>query len=128
MGTRAKWAPMRANTAHLPLGRVGNDKDTVSLSSRSAIAHANNGAPPGACRDTSLPCRRAAAGADEDPLPSRPAANWAILGLTALAMMSYAGHCIWVTSEAYSSPSIVLISGWGPHRHVLDDFREAYYW
>lgn len=28
-----------------------------------------------------------------------------------------------VTSEAYSSPSIVLISGWGPHRYVLDDFR-----
>ncbi|KAG2440767.1 hypothetical protein HXX76_003623 [Chlamydomonas incerta] len=72
--------------------------------------------------------KRAAAGSDEEPLPSRPAANWAVLGLTALAMMSYAGHCIWVTSEAYSSPSIVLISGWGPHRHVLDDFREAYYW
>ncbi len=34
----------------------------------------------------------------------------------------------WVTSEAYSSPSIVLISGHGPHRVVLDDFREAYYW
>jgi dolichyl-diphosphooligosaccharide--protein glycosyltransferase len=36
--------------------------------------------------------------------------------------------CSWVTSEAYSSPSIVLISGHGPYRHVLDDFREAYYW
>jgi hypothetical protein len=34
----------------------------------------------------------------------------------------------WVTSEAYSSPSIVLISGSGANRVVLDDFREAYYW
>lgn len=34
----------------------------------------------------------------------------------------------WVTSEAYSSPSVVLISGSGPNRVVLDDFREAYYW
>jgi len=34
----------------------------------------------------------------------------------------------WVTSEAYSSPSIVLMSGSGPNRMILDDFREAYYW
>jgi hypothetical protein len=45
-----------------------------------------------------------------------------------LGLCSYTKHCRWVTSEAYSSPSIVLISGWGPHRVVLDDFREAYYW
>ncbi|GFH09530.1 uncharacterized protein HaLaN_04691 [Haematococcus lacustris] len=35
---------------------------------------------------------------------------------------------VWVTNEAYSSPSIVLISGSGANRHVLDDFREAYHW
>lgn len=34
----------------------------------------------------------------------------------------------WVTSEAYSSPSIVLSSGSGPNRVILDDFREAYAW
>ena len=35
----------------------------------------------------------------------------------------------WVTSEAYSSPSIVLSgrSGSGG-RFIFDDFREAYYW
>ncbi|AET37662.1 dolichyl-diphosphooligosaccharide--protein glycosyltransferase subunit STT3 Ecym_1435 [Eremothecium cymbalariae DBVPG len=38
-------------------------------------------------------------------------------------------HCTWVTSTAYSSPSVVL-----PSRNpdgspaVIDDFREAYYW
>ncbi|SCU84606.1 LAFA_0D10902g1_1 [Lachancea sp. 'fantastica'] len=38
-------------------------------------------------------------------------------------------HCTWVTSNAYSSPSVVL-----PSRNqdgspaLIDDFREAYYW
>lgn len=38
-------------------------------------------------------------------------------------------HCTWVTSSAYSSPSVVLASR-GPDgsQHIIDDFREAYYW
>jgi hypothetical protein len=40
-----------------------------------------------------------------------------------MGLIAYAGHCRWVTSEAYSSPSIVLISGYGANRYVLDDFR-----
>ncbi|KAJ3227015.1 oligosaccharyl transferase stt3 subunit [Clydaea vesicula] len=38
-------------------------------------------------------------------------------------------HCTWVTSNAYSSPSIVLASR-NPDgsQHIIDDFREAYYW
>jgi len=44
-------------------------------------------------------------------------------------MVFYALHCTWVTSEAYSSPSIVLAA----RQHdgsqmIFDDFREAYYW
>eukprot|EP00126_Sphaerothecum_destruens_P015618 Sdes_comp9647_c0_seq1m1141 len=38
-------------------------------------------------------------------------------------------HCTWVTSNAYSSPSIVLATyGRDGSRYILDDFREAYYW
>lgn len=38
-------------------------------------------------------------------------------------------HCTWVTSNAYSSPSIVLASyNNDGSRMILDDFREAYYW
>ncbi|RDB18580.1 Dolichyl-diphosphooligosaccharide--protein glycosyltransferase subunit stt3 [Hypsizygus marmoreus] len=38
-------------------------------------------------------------------------------------------HCTWVTSSAYSSPSVVLASS-NPDgsQHIIDDFREAYYW
>jgi dolichyl-diphosphooligosaccharide---protein glycosyltransferase len=44
-------------------------------------------------------------------------------------MVFYSLHCTWVTSEAYSSPSIVLAA----RQHdgsqtIFDDFREAYYW
>jgi dolichyl-diphosphooligosaccharide--protein glycosyltransferase len=38
-------------------------------------------------------------------------------------------HCTWVTSTAYSSPSVVLASQ-NPDgsQHIIDDFRAAYYW
>ncbi|CRK87989.1 CLUMA_CG001775, isoform A [Clunio marinus] len=47
-----------------------------------------------------------------------------------MILMMFAVHCTWVTSNAYSSPSIVLAfynQGDGT-RNILDDFREAYYW
>ncbi|KAJ6842517.1 uncharacterized protein M6B38_301540 [Iris pallida] len=41
----------------------------------------------------------------------------------------YVIHCTWVTSEAYSSPSIVLAArGARGDRVIFDDYREAYYW
>jgi dolichyl-diphosphooligosaccharide--protein glycosyltransferase len=38
-------------------------------------------------------------------------------------------HCTWVTSNAYSSPSVVLASK-NPDgsQNLIDDYREAYYW
>ncbi|KAJ8978982.1 hypothetical protein NQ317_001455 [Molorchus minor] len=46
-----------------------------------------------------------------------------------LLLMLFAVHCTWVTSNAYSSPSIVLASyGSDGSRQILDDFREAYFW
>ncbi|KAI4319255.1 hypothetical protein MLD38_032878 [Melastoma candidum] len=41
----------------------------------------------------------------------------------------FATHCTWVTSEAYSSPSIVLAArGAKGNRVIFDDYREAYFW
>lgn len=38
-------------------------------------------------------------------------------------------HCTWVTSSAYSSPSVVLASrNQDGSQNIIDDFREAYYW
>uniref|UniRef100_A0A4X2LPF0 Dolichyl-diphosphooligosaccharide--protein glycosyltransferase subunit STT3B n=1 Tax=Vombatus ursinus TaxID=29139 RepID=A0A4X2LPF0_VOMUR len=49
--------------------------------------------------------------------------------LMLMLLMMFAVHCTWVTSNAYSSPSIVLASyNHDGTRNILDDFREAYYW
>ncbi|XP_055681117.1 dolichyl-diphosphooligosaccharide--protein glycosyltransferase subunit STT3B [Lutzomyia longipalpis] len=47
-----------------------------------------------------------------------------------MILMMFAVHCTWVTSNAYSSPSIVLAfyNSADGTRNILDDFREAYYW
>ncbi|PIO24808.1 hypothetical protein AB205_0009630, partial [Aquarana catesbeiana] len=47
----------------------------------------------------------------------------------AFFLVTYTFHSTWVTSEAYSSPSIVLSARGGDgSRIIFDDFREAYYW
>lgn len=53
----------------------------------------------------------------------------AFVGLLTFMLISYTFHCTWVTSEAYSSPSIVLSArSHDGGRIIFDDFREAYYW
>lgn len=44
-------------------------------------------------------------------------------------LVVFVQHCTWVTSNAYSSPSVVLASR-NPDGSpaVIDDYREAYYW
>jgi len=64
--------------------------------------------------------------------PSYPIKNevaTAMVGLMSLLLITYTFHCTWVTSEAYSSPSIVLSAKQHDgSRVIFDDFREAYYW
>lgn len=49
--------------------------------------------------------------------------------MNALGMLLFfVVHCTWVTSTAYSSPSVVLASHMQDGLHIIDDFREAYYW
>ncbi|KAI9006173.1 Oligosaccharyl transferase STT3 subunit-domain-containing protein [Gaertneriomyces semiglobifer] len=44
-------------------------------------------------------------------------------------LIQFALHCTWVTSNAYSSPSVVLASRKPDgSQHIIDDFREAYNW
>ena len=68
-------------------------------------------------------------GASDQSLPmQRKGAAILILGIFYL-LMNYVIHCTWVTSEAYSSPSIVLAARQSNGDKVIfDDFREAYYW
>lgn len=44
-------------------------------------------------------------------------------------LIMFVQHCTWVTSNAYSSPSVVLSSQMSDgSQFLIDDFREAYYW
>ncbi|CRG92163.1 dolichyl-diphosphooligosaccharide--protein glycosyltransferase [Talaromyces islandicus] len=44
-------------------------------------------------------------------------------------LMLFVAHCTWVTSNAYSSPSVVLASRMPDgSQFIIDDYREAYYW
>ncbi len=44
-------------------------------------------------------------------------------------LLLFVAHCTWVTSNAYSSPSVVLASRLPDgSQHIIDDYREAYYW
>lgn len=53
----------------------------------------------------------------------------AVVAMMTVFLITYTFHCTWVTSEAYSSPSIVLSARGGDGgRIIFDDFREAYYW
>lgn len=52
-----------------------------------------------------------------------------LIGGVSLLLVFYTFHCSWVTSEAYSSPSIVLAAKQSDgSRVIFDDFREAYRW
>lgn len=52
-----------------------------------------------------------------------------LLGLISLLLVVFCFHCTWVTSNAYSSPSVVLASRTpAGDQVIIDDFREAYYW
>lgn len=52
-----------------------------------------------------------------------------VIGNTMFMLFMFVMHCTWVTMTAYSSPSVVL-STRNPDgsQHIIDDFREAYYW
>ncbi|XP_033116263.1 dolichyl-diphosphooligosaccharide--protein glycosyltransferase subunit STT3A-like, partial [Anneissia japonica] len=61
--------------------------------------------------------------------PIRNEVATAVILLVTFFLITYTYHCTWVTSEAYSSPSIVLSARAGDGgRIIFDDFREAYYW
>jgi dolichyl-diphosphooligosaccharide--protein glycosyltransferase len=58
-----------------------------------------------------------------------PGLKFTIVGGVSLLLCLFAFHCTYVTSTAYSSPSVVLASqNRDGSQHIIDDFREAYYW
>jgi dolichyl-diphosphooligosaccharide--protein glycosyltransferase len=52
-----------------------------------------------------------------------------MIGSILVYLLMFVSHCTWVTSNAYSSPSVVLASRMPDgSQHIIDDYREAYQW
>lgn len=52
-----------------------------------------------------------------------------VTGAMTIYLLLFVIHCTWVTSNAYSSPSVVLASRLPDgSQHIIDDYREAYQW
>lgn len=55
--------------------------------------------------------------------------KFGLTGAFTCYLLLFVLHCTWVTSNAYSSPSVVLASRLPDgSQHIIDDYREAYYW
>ncbi|OAX79161.1 hypothetical protein ACJ72_06518, partial [Emergomyces africanus] len=55
--------------------------------------------------------------------------KWLVSTSIVIYLLLFVGHCTWVTSNAYSSPSVVLASKLPDgSQFIIDDYREAYYW
>lgn len=53
----------------------------------------------------------------------------AVVSSVTFFLVMFVYHCTYVTSTAYSSPSVVLSSrNADGSQNIIDDFREAYYW
>lgn len=76
--------------------------------------------------------KNASAGAKRQRASKEPLPSWAsliVVTLTVSLLFFYVRHATYVSSEAYSSPSIVLASRRADgSMTIFDDFREAYYW
>lgn len=81
---------------------------------------------------TPAPVQKSSSRKGKQTDPSYPIKNEVATFMVALVtffLITYTFHCTWVTSEAYSSPSIVLSAKQNDgSRIIFDDFREAYYW
>jgi dolichyl-diphosphooligosaccharide--protein glycosyltransferase len=97
------------------------DKSTTTLASSTSVAEllTDMVKSGGSADKRTKPARRGIIGLD-----TRGAVILNALGM----LLFFVVHFTWVTSSAYSSPSVVLASHMQDGLHIIDDFREAYYW
>lgn len=66
---------------------------------------------------------------DKSPRIAGLDSRFVVIGVAVFLLVLFVQHCTWVTAFAYSSPSVVLASkNQDGSQHIIDDFREAYYW
>ncbi|MBW0480956.1 hypothetical protein O181_020671 [Austropuccinia psidii MF-1] len=91
-----------------------------SVSSASSVKTTRSSRSSASSAYTQVPCISAIYGLDT---------RFALVSVFGFLLLLFVLHCTWVTSSAYSSPSVVLASrNQDGSMNIIDDFREAYYW
>jgi dolichyl-diphosphooligosaccharide---protein glycosyltransferase len=111
------------------------------IDSPSAEAYASDGGRVDTAPSSSIaatPQKKAVSSAGPDSLRSTrdpligiysSMSKLSIAGAISTYLLLFVLHCTWVTSNAYSSPSVVLASRLPDgSQHIIDDYREAYQW
>lgn len=102
-------------------GKKGHSAaSSISSISSNVSGRSARSAASGSSTYTNLPAIYAIWGSDT---------RFALVSVFTFFLLLFVLHCTWVTSTAYSSPSVVLASK-NPDgsTNIIDDFREAYYW
>ena len=101
--------------------------ETASPSPSSSSA-ASSSSTPGAS-DASSPTKSKAAPASSTT-PLSPSLAMVVIAGASILLLMYSYHATYVSSMAYSSPSIVIDAGrtQDGRRVMFDDYREAYFW
>jgi len=85
--------------------------------------------PPGSTTVKTAPSKGQRVKQDSTSYPQKEGVATFFVCMMTVFLITYTFHCTWVTSEAYSSPSIVLSArSHDGSRIIFDDFREAYWW
>lgn len=102
---------------------------SATVKNLTTLVRTKSKAPQAVSTKGSASLKASAKASQDQSLPfQRNAAILLLIGALYWASR-YVIHCTWVTSEAYSSPSIVLAArGAQGNRVIFDDYREAYYW
>ncbi|KAJ1516423.1 oligosaccharyl transferase stt3 subunit [Coelomomyces lativittatus] len=103
----------RASSSDLPLSS-SSSSSTLSTSSKASV-------PPSTTSQTG-PTKLKPTSMDTN-------VKLMIAGVFCMFLCMFAWHCTFITSMAYSSPSVVLATqDREGNQRIIDDFREAYYW
>ncbi|CAH7690844.1 dolichyl-diphosphooligosaccharide-protein glycosyltransferase [Phakopsora pachyrhizi] len=104
----------KAKKGHSTASSISSVSSVASAKSSRSVASTTSSAY------TNVPCIPAIWGIDT---------RFSMISVLTFFLLLFVLHCTWVTSTAYSSPSVVLASR-NPDgsSNIIDDFREAYYW
>lgn len=124
-----------ASSQNATLGKKKGKKAAVAAKDKEVAVHLTNGATLSVPTTASTAAAKSVASSSATTTAKKETGIFGLdtrLGVilnTTFLLLIFVLHCTWVTSSAYSSPSVVLATqNRDGSQNIIDDFREAYYW